>query len=164
MKQLTYLATEVAPHTFQMDETDKQIVNALQDGFPICDAPYLQVATQLGLTEQDLITRLQTLLDNGTLTRFGPLYNAEQMGGALTLAAVKAPLDRFDEITEIINSFPEVAHNYARNHELNMWFVIATETPEQVRQTINAIERQTGLTVYNMPKNKEYFVNLKLEA
>jgi len=147
-----------------MDETDKQIVNALQDGFPICDAPYLQVATQLGLTEQDLITRLQTLLDNGTLTRFGPLYNAEQMGGALTLAAVKAPLDRFDEITEIINSFPEVAHNYARNHELNMWFVIATETPEQVRQTINAIERQTGLTVYNMPKNKEYFVNLKLEA
>jgi len=86
------------------------------------------------------------------------------MGGALTLAAVKAPLDRFDEITEIINSFPEVAHNYARNHELNMWFVIATETPEQVRQTINAIERQTGLTVYNMPKNKEYFVNLKLEA
>jgi len=147
-----------------MDETDKQIVNALQDGFPICDAPYLQVATQLGLTEQDLITRLQTLLDNGTLTRFGPLYNAEQMGGALTLAAVKAPLDRFDEITEIINSFPEVAHNYARNHELNMWFVIATETPEQVRQTINAIERQTGLTVYNMPKNQEYFVNLKLDA
>ncbi len=147
-----------------MDEIDNQIINALQDGFPICDAPYRQVATQLGLPEQELIDRLKTLLDNGTLTRFGPLYNAEQMGGALTLAAVKAPKQRFDEITEIINSFPEVAHNYARSHELNMWFVIATETPEQVRQTINAIERQTGLTVYNMPKNKEYFVNLKLEA
>jgi len=147
-----------------MDEIDKRIINALQDGFPICDAPYRQVAAQLGLNELELIERLKTLLDNGALTRFGPLYNAEQMGGALTLAAVKAPIDRFDEITEIINSFPEVAHNYARNHELNMWFVIATETPEQVRQTINAIERQTGLTVYNMPKNKEYFVNLKLEA
>ncbi|MFA6053304.1 MAG: AsnC family transcriptional regulator [Methylobacter sp.] len=147
-----------------MDEIDKQIINTLQDGFPICDAPYQQAAAQLGLTEQELIARLKALLDNGTLTRFGPLYNAEKMGGALTLAAVKAPKERFDAIAEIINSFPEVAHNYARSHELNMWFVIATETPEQIQQTINAIERQTGLTVYNMPKNKEYFVNLKLEA
>jgi len=147
-----------------MDEINKQIINTLQDGFPICDAPYRQVAAQLGLTEQELIARLKTLLDNGTLTRFGPLYNAEQMGGALTLAAVKAPQERYDKTTEIINAFPEVAHNYARSHELNMWFVIATETPEQISQTIDAIERQTGLTVYNMPKNKEYFVNLKLEA
>ena len=147
-----------------MDEIDKRIINALQDGFPICAAPYRQVAAQLGLSEQELIARLKALLDNGTLTRFGPLYNAEQMGGALTLAAVKAPIERFDEIADIINAFPEVAHNYARNHELNMWFVIATETPEQIQQTITAIERQTGLSVYNMPKNKEYFVNLKLEA
>jgi siroheme decarboxylase len=147
-----------------MDEIDKQIINALQDGFPICDSPYQQVAAQLGLGEQDLIARLQALLNNGTLTRFGPLYNAEQMGGALTLAAVKVPNERFDEASEIINLFPEVAHNYARNHELNMWFVIATETPEQIQQTISAIEQQTGLAVYNMPKVKEYFVNLKLEA
>jgi len=147
-----------------MDKIDKQIINALQDGFPICDAPYRQVAIGLGLNEHDLIARLQALLADGVLTRFGPLYNAEQMGGALTLAAVKAPVERFDEIVAIINAFPEVAHNYARSHELNMWFVIATETPEQIQQTINAIEQATGLTVYNMPKIKEYFVNLKLEA
>ena len=147
-----------------MDDIDKKIINALQDGFPICDAPYRQVAMQLGLTEHELINRLKALLANGTLTRFGPLYNAEQMGGALTLAAVKAPKERFDEITDIINAFPEVAHNYARSHELNMWFVIATETPEQIQKTIKTIEQQTGLTVYNMPKNQEYFVNLKLEA
>jgi DNA-binding Lrp family transcriptional regulator len=147
-----------------MDKIDKQIINALQDGFPICDAPYRQVAERLGLTERELIDRLQVLLANGALTRFGPLYNAEQMGGALTLAAVKAPVERYDEITGVINAFPEVAHNYARSHELNMWFVIATETPERIQQTINAIEQATGLTVYNMPKIKEYFVNLKLEA
>jgi len=147
-----------------MDEIDRRIINTLQDGFPICDAPYQQVATQLGLTEQALIERLQALLENGTLSRFGPLYHAELMGGALTLAAVKAPPERFDEITDIINAFPEVAHNYARNHALNMWFVIATETPEQIQLTITAIEQQTGLTVVNMPKINEYFVRLKLEA
>lgn len=147
-----------------MDDIDRLIINTLQEGFPICDAPYQQVAMHLGLTEQAFIERLQTLLDNGVLSRFGPLYHAELMGGALTLAAVKAPPERFEEITNIINAFPEVAHNYARNHALNMWFVIATETPGQIRQTITAIEQQTGLTVHNMPKINEYFVGLKLEA
>lgn len=147
-----------------MDDLDRRIINTLQTGFPICDAPYRQVAEALNIGETELLARLQALLDNGTLTRFGPLYNAEQMGGALTLAAIKIPAERFDEVTDIINAFPEVAHNYARNHELNMWFVLATETPEQQQHTINAIAGQTGLTVYNMPKLKEYFVNLQLEA
>ena len=147
-----------------MDAIDRLIINTLQEGFPICDAPYQQVAIQLGLNEQTLIERLLALLDNGTLTRFGPLYHAELMGGALTLAAVKTPSEHFAEVTGMINAFPEVAHNYARNHALNMWFVIATETPEQIEQTINLIEQQTGLTVYNMPKINEYFVGLKLEA
>jgi DNA-binding Lrp family transcriptional regulator len=147
-----------------MDEIDKHLINTLQHGFPICASPYLQVAAQLGLTEQALLDRLKALLDNGTLTRFGPLYNAERMGGALTLAAVKAPEQRYEEVTTIINSFTEVAHNYARSHELNMWFVLATETPEQIQQTLNSIAQKTGLTVYNMPKITEYFVNLKLEA
>ena len=147
-----------------MDELDKRIINTLQTGFPICHAPYRQVAKKLGLTEAELIKRLEALLDNGTLTRFGPMYHAEHMGGALTLAAVKAPADLFEQVAETVNSFPEIAHNYARNHDLNMWFVIATETPEQIQQTLNAIECKTGLSVYNMPKIREYFVNLKLEA
>ncbi|MFI3185287.1 MAG: AsnC family transcriptional regulator [Methylococcaceae bacterium] len=147
-----------------MDDLDKLLINTLQNGFPICDSPYQRVATQLGLTEQELLGRLKALLANGTLTRFGPLYHAELMGGALTLAAVKVPTERFDQVTETINSFPEVAHNYARSHELNMWFVLATETPEQIQKTISAIEQKTGLTVHNMPKITEYFVNLKLEA
>jgi DNA-binding Lrp family transcriptional regulator len=147
-----------------MDEIDRRIINALQSGFPVCDRPYLQTARELGLTEQELIGRIQALLADGTLTRFGPLYHAEQMGGALTLAAVSAPGDRFDEIAGIINAYPEVAHNYERNHALNMWFVIATETPDQLRQTLAAIEQRTGLKVYNMPKITEYYVGLKLEA
>jgi len=147
-----------------MDEIDRAIINTLQEGFPICVSPYKKVAETLNISEQVLIERLQTLLDSGVLSRFGPMFHAEQMGGALTLAAVKAPEDSYDTIAEIINSFPEVAHNYAREHALNMWFVLATETPEQIQQVITQIEAQTGLTVYNMPKIQEYFVGLKLEA
>lgn len=147
-----------------MDNTDRLIVNKLQTGFPVCERPYRKAAVELGLGETELIDRLQALLDNGILSRFGPLYHAEMMGGALTLAALEVPEGRFDEVAGIVNGFPEVAHNYARSHALNMWFVIATETPAQVQQTLSAIERRTGLPVYNMPKIKEYFVGLKLEA
>nr|ADB24718.1 NirG [Methylomonas sp. 16a] len=147
-----------------MDDIDKAIINRLQQGLPICESPYRYVAEQLGVAEAELLERLQTLLNQGVLSRFGPMYHAEQMGGALTLAAMKVPGERFDEIAGIVNGFPEVAHNYARNHALNMWFVLATEKPEQVQAVIDAIERQTGLTVYNMPKIKEYYVGLQLEA
>lgn len=147
-----------------MDKIDRAIINTLQEGFPVCDSPYKQVASALNITEDDLLKRLDCLLQNGTLSRFGPLFHAEQMGGALSLAAVKAPQASFDEIAEKINSQPEVAHNYARDHKLNMWFVLATETLEQQQASIQQIENLTGLTVYNMPKIKEYFVGLKLEA
>jgi len=147
-----------------MDDIDKTIINCLQQGFPICASPYRQVAEQLGITETDLLNRLQAMLADGVLSRFGPMYHAEQMGGALTLAALKVPGARFDEVAEIVNAFPEVAHNYARNHALNMWFVLATEKPEQVQNVIAEIEKKTGLIVYNMPKISEYYVGLQLEA
>ena len=147
-----------------MDKIDCDIINTLQGGFPICPSPYKQVAQSLNINEQELITRLEKLLDTGILSRFGPMYHAEHLGGALSLAAIKAPTEDFDSIAEAINTFPEVAHNYARAHALNMWFVLATETPEQIQQVINQIEAKTGLTVYNMPKIQEYFVGLKLQA
>lgn len=147
-----------------MDDIDRRIINTLQDSFPLCATPYLLAAEQIGISEAELLQRLQTLLDSGVLTRFGPLYHAEQMGGALTLAAIKAPAERFEEIAAIVNAFPEVAHNYQRNHELNMWFVIATEKPERQRQVIAAIEAAAGLTVFNFPKIAEYYVHLHLEA
>lgn len=147
-----------------MDEIDRKIINHLQGGFPICESPYQVIAIELGLTEAVLIERLKDLLETGILSRFGPLYHAEQMGGELTLAALKIPQERFEQVAEIINALPEVAHNYARNHELNMWFVIATDKSERISEVIQTIEEKTALTVYNMPKIKEYFVGLKLEA
>lgn len=147
-----------------MDDIDRRIVNALQSGFPICERPYLKAADDLGIAEQTLIDRLERLLADGILSRFGPMYHAERMGGALTLAAIKVPEHRFDEIADIVNAFPEVAHNYQRTHEFNMWFVVATETLAQLQQALTDIEAKTGLKVYDLPKITEYYVGLKLEA
>jgi DNA-binding Lrp family transcriptional regulator len=147
-----------------MDELDRRIVNALQGGFPICDEPYRAVAEPLGLSEAELIARLARMLEDRTLTRFGPMFQVERMGGAFVLAALAVPEADYARVAEQVNALPEVAHNYRREHALNMWFVLATETPEGIPAAIDRIERATGLTVYAFPKLKEYFVEMKLAA
>lgn len=145
-----------------MDDIDRAIINSLQGGLPVCDRPYLEAARQLGIGEDELLARLATLLDNGTLTRIGPLFQIERMGGAFTLAALSAPVEDYERIATIVNAFPEVAHNYERTHELNMWFVVASETPDGIERAIERIERDTGCKVYNFPKSREFFIELKL--
>lgn len=143
-----------------MDSVDRDILNQLQRGFPIAEQPYALAAERLNIEESELLQRLGTLLDEGILTRFGPMYHAERMGGGLSLAAMAIPEGEFERIADIVNSFEQVAHNYARDHELNMWFVVATETAPEVEEVIAAIESQTGYPVYNMPKEQEFFVGL----
>jgi len=143
-----------------MDAVDRRIVNAFQGGFPVAERPFAEAATLIGIDEEELIARLGALREAGTLTRFGPLYNAEAMGGALTLAALAVPAERYDDVAEMVNRHPEVAHNYERAHALNMWFVIATDDPARVREVIAEIEAESGLGVYDMPKEAEFFVGL----
>lgn len=147
-----------------MDELDRRIINALQGGFPVTENPYAEVAACLGTTESELISRLGRLLKDGILSRFGPMYHAERMGGALSLAAMKIPPEDFERVAQLVNAMPEVAHNYARDHAFSMWFVLATETMQQQNETIERIEQTTGYKVYNMPKIKEYFIGLRFEA
>ena len=146
-----------------LDDIDKNIINKLQDGFPICERPYQQAAEQFGITEDELIQRLQRLLADKALSRFGPMYHAEKMGGGLALAAMKIPEEDFDKVTEQVNNLPEIAHNYKRDHEFNMWFVIATEFQNQVEEVVEQLQVLTGYKVYNMPKIEEFYVGLRFK-
>ncbi|MBI3372186.1 MAG: Lrp/AsnC family transcriptional regulator [Betaproteobacteria bacterium] len=144
-----------------MDETDRRIVNALQDGFPVCEHAFAQAAAGLGLAKEDLIQRIARMLEAGELTRFGPMYNADRMGGAFTLCAMAVPADDFERVAAIVNAYPEVAHNYEREHSLNMWFVLAAAKPGRIAEVVRDIERRAGWTVLQFPKLDEYFVELK---
>lgn len=144
-----------------LDGFDRRIINRLQDGFPVSAHPYRDVASELGTDEATLLARVEALLAKGALTRFGPMYHAERLGGGLTLAAMRIQPDDFERVADQVNAFPEVAHNYQRDHDLNMWFVIATELPDQVDTVIRCITSRTGYPVYNMPKKEEFFVGLK---
>jgi len=147
-----------------MDELDRAIVNRLQGGFPICARPFAAAAEALGTDEETLIRRIGTLLTDGTLTRFGPLFDAERLGGAFTLCALRVPAADFERVADVVNAHPEVAHNYEREHDFNMWFVLATRSHEDIARVIAAIERETGLAVYEFPREAEYFIDLRFAA
>ena len=147
-----------------MDDLDHAIVDALQDGVAVCERPFATAAQSLGIGETALIGRLRRLLADGVLTRFGPMFDAERLGGAVTLAAMSVPPARLDAVAAQVNGFDEVAHNYEREHALNLWFVLATETPEAIPPVIEAIAARTGYPVYDMPKLEEYYVGLRFRT
>jgi DNA-binding Lrp family transcriptional regulator len=147
-----------------LDTVDRAIINTLQGGFPLTHAPYADCAARIGISEDDLLKRLKALLDGGYLSRFGPMFNADRMGGRFCLCAMAVPEARWDEVAAKVNGYAEVAHNYRREHALNMWFVLAVEKPELIETTQRAIERDTGLDVLLFPKLREFFLELKVSA
>jgi len=98
------------------------------------------------------------------LTRFGPMFDIERLGGAFTLAALAVPEERFDEVAEQLHDLPEVAHNYRREHAWNMWFVLACATEHDLTEALNHIETLTGLPLLNLPKEETYHVGLYFPA
>jgi DNA-binding Lrp family transcriptional regulator len=138
------------------------LINQFQGGVPLIERPYLHVARILGLEESAVISIIGQLTSEGWLSRFGPIFDASRFGGAQTLAALEVPEQRFDEVSRLVNAFEKVAHNYRREHRLNMWCVLATELPSQIDKTLSEIEVATGLKVYNFPKQKEFYIGLRL--
>lgn len=146
----------------ELSAIDRRIIDLIQGEFPICECPYAEVAARLEISEDELLQRLENLLAAKVLTRFGPMYQIERLGGAFTLAALAVPEARYEAVTALVNALPQVAHNYRREHTLNMWFVLATETPAGIAEAIARIESDTGLAVHAFPKEQEYFVEMKL--
>lgn len=148
----------------ELDAVDVKLINCLQDGFPLVTRPFFELGTALGLNEDDVIDRVHRLRTCGIFTRFGPFFDAAAMGGAFCLCAMDVPEDRFDQVVDQVNDHAEVAHNYERGHQLNMWFVLATQTRAEINTVAREIEQETGLRVLCFPKLEEFFIGFKVVA
>ncbi len=153
--------------TVRLDRADRAVVNAFQGGFPVTERPFEPAAAALRergveVTAEELLERVRRLDEEGVLSRFGPLVNAEAIGGTATLVAMHAPPERFDEVADLVNAHREVAHNYEREHShLNMWFVLSVAEEDEVDRVLAEIENETGQPTYNMPKQREFRVEAK---
>ncbi|MBU0500591.1 MAG: Lrp/AsnC family transcriptional regulator [Gammaproteobacteria bacterium] len=141
---------------------ERAFINRFQGNVPLVARPYEIMGAELGLSEAELLEMIRRLLESGILTRFGPSYDASRIKGELSLAAMAVPEDRFEEVTLKVNALPAVAHNYRRDHALNMWFVISTLAGGGVAHCIDDIESATGLRVLDFPKQREFYLGLLL--
>jgi len=131
---------------FWPDETDLAILNALQDDLPLVSRPWEAIAGRLGITEPDLLARMKKMEDAKIIRGISPVLESRPLGlHAATLAALRVPEERLDEVAPIISSYPEVSHNFRRDHEWSLWFTIAAQDRESLKGVLDEILERTGI-------------------
>ncbi|HNQ03999.1 MAG TPA: Lrp/AsnC family transcriptional regulator [Thiobacillaceae bacterium] len=136
-----------------------RLLNDWQRDFPLMPRPYAAMADRLGCDEDTVLERLAGLKAQGHISRVGAVFRPHVLGWS-TLAAVACPPERLEEVARIIDAFPEVNHNYEREHAFNLWFVVASADGERVAQVLAEIQRATGLKPLDLPMLADYHIDL----
>ncbi len=143
----------------RLDALDRRLLDDFQSGIPLAPRPFALMAEQLGVTETEVIARLQRLTEAGAVSRVGPVFRPRQVG-ASTLAAMAVPPERLTEVATLVNGFPEVNHNYEREHDFNLWFVLTAPDRTRLERVLDEIGRRAGLPVLDLPMLAEYHIDL----
>jgi DNA-binding Lrp family transcriptional regulator len=143
----------------RLSALDKRLLNEYQHGFPLIQEPYAAIAGEMNISEDDVLKALERLKTLGIVNRIGPVFRPHTVGWS-TLAAMHVPQERIEYIASIISSHPQVNHNYEREHELNLWFVVTALSEEEVNATLNEIAEQTGLEIIDLPMLESFHIDL----
>ncbi|HET9045003.1 MAG TPA: Lrp/AsnC family transcriptional regulator [Burkholderiales bacterium] len=142
-----------------MTPLEFRLLNEFQRGFPLVAQPYAVLAAALGTDEAAVIEAFGRLRDCGALSRIGAVFRPGALA-ASTLAAMEVPAERLEAVAAVVSSFPEVNHNYEREHRLNLWFVAAAADAAALDATLARITRLTGIAVLKLPLVEEYHIDL----
>lgn len=145
-----------------IDPLDRRLLNEFQQNFPLVARPYAALAERLGTTEAEVLARLDRLGRAGAVSRVGAVVRPHA-AGASTLAAMAVPADRLGTVANLVSAYPEVNHNYQREHRLNLWFVVAAPSEGAVRAVLADIAERTGLDVLDLPLLEPYHIDLGFE-
>lgn len=145
-----------------MNNIDQRLLNDYQHGFPLSAAPYADIAHELGISEDEVISRLQDLKASGAISRIGAVVRPNTIGVS-TLAAIAVPPAELERIAAIVSAFPEVNHNYEREHAINLWFVITARNAMHRAQVLDDIAAQTGYAVHSFPLERDFHIDLGFE-
>ena len=140
-----------------MDEKDHEILQMLQNGFPLVSEPFKAIGDKLWIDEHAVISRIVRLIQNGVIRYVGPFFDSRKLGYKGCLAAIDVPEERIDEVAAVINRFDEVTHNYLRDGSPNMWFTLITNSPERQQKILNTIKAETGIKEIMLFSSKKYF-------
>ena len=149
-----------------LDETDRKLLNLMQGSFPIAPQPYLHVASLAGITEQEVMRRVEHLLEKRIIRQVTPIFDTRALGYSSMLVAAKVDPEYPHRAAQVINAHPGVSHNYLRNHEFNLWFTIATEPDSELglQGTLDVLARESGAeSVRQLPTLKLFKIRMDLE-
>lgn len=142
-----------------LNSLHKQLLNDYQQDFPLSPAPYLDIANTLGVSEEEVLTAFSALSEQDFISRIGPIIQPNQIGIS-TLVAMAIPQVHISKVADIVSQFPEVNHNYEREHRFNLWFVLIAHNQQHLANVIEEIEIQTNFKTMQLPLLKDYFINL----
>ena len=143
----------------QLNPLERRLLDEYQQGLPLDPRPFARIARELETTEEAVITSLQELQRAGLISRVGPVFRANRVG-ASTLAAMRVPQERLEAVAALVSAYPEVNHNYEREHDFNLWFVVTASDEHALLGVLDEIEQRTGLRVIDLPMLDDYFIDL----
>ncbi len=138
---------------------EKRLLNEFQREFPLCPRPFAEIARRLGISEMETIDALRSLSEVGVVSRVGPVFRPGRLGASV-LAAMAVPRQRLEAVAALVSSYPQVNHNYEREHTHNLWFVLAAENQQALAALLDEIERRAGLPVLRLPMLADYHIDL----
>lgn len=148
-----------------MDEVDKKILNRVQSDFPISSRPYQTIAEELHLSEEEVLTRLTRLKENGIIRRIGANFAPEKLGFVSTLCAASVPDKDIETFTRVVNQYPGVTHNYQRDNEFNIWFTFIAESAAEIEKNLGDISKKTGISnILNLPASRVYKIKAQFDV
>jgi DNA-binding Lrp family transcriptional regulator len=149
-----------------MDDVDRRLLNLMQGSFPIAARPYEHVAGLAGISSEEVMARVQRLLDKRIIRQVTPIFDTRALGYSSMLVAAKVDPEHPHRAAQVINEHPGVSHNYLRNHEFNLWFTIATEPDSELglEGTLEVLAREAGAeSVRQLPTLKLFKIRMDLE-
>ena len=138
---------------------EQHLLNDYQRDMSLSATPYADMAKQLGVSEEKILESINSLQDRGVISRVGPVFRPNRIGVS-TLAAMAIPEKDIECVARIISAFPEVNHNYQREHEYNLWFVVTASSAEHLDIVLYEIEQHTEYPLMSLPMLDDYFIDL----
>ena len=147
-----------------LDNTDKKILNELQFDFPLAEKPYAEIGQKTGLTEDEVIRRVEKLKQDNVIRRIGPTFEGTKLGYVNTLVALKVTPEGLDNVGNYISSFAEVTHNYSREGDYNLWFTLTCANLARMEAILSEIKNIPDCQeLHSLPALKKFKINARFE-
>lgn len=142
--------------------SDKKILNAIQTNLPLTPHPFAELGKLAGLSEQEVIKRLNELRNEGYIRRIGPFFDSDKLGYVGTLVALKVKEGYMEKVAAVINTYEGATHNYERKGKYNLWFTLLTQNVAQRAKILDDVRALPGVeAVMSLVSRKKYKVNVK---